>query len=294
MEVIWVIENVLKTQEFYNRRRTSLLIASIGLWKKYHPKHHTVLYCDSITFDLLNNLNVLHLWDEIRDLNYPDKIDRKTFWSTCKTKIISETKIPLLVVDHDFLIFKNIDEHLKNEVIYSYDEEDHGWYPTENDRYVLKLNNKISRKLDLAANVSLFYLPNPKFANEYGKQTLQNHIEFTKMGVTDTGYMILSEQLMLKENLIDQNIPYKTLCNGIFSNSGGSFVYEGKLEEKHWIKTHEHGIWNYEEYSLYCKHYGVLEEVMDQKELDYVFRCINACKKVDIELLKEKVYELRS
>ena len=93
---------------------------------------------------------------------------------------------------------------------------------------------------------------------------------------------------------VEFNISYKTLCNGIFSNSGGSFVYEGKLEEKHWIKTHEHGIWNYEEYSLYCKHYGVLEEVMDQKELDYVFRCINACKKVDIELLKEKVYELRS
>ena len=104
MEVIWVLENVLKTQEFYNRRRLSLLIASISLWKKYHPNHYTVLYCDKETHEVLNNLNVLHLWDEIRDLDYPDKIDRKIFWSTCKTKIISETKTPLLVVDHDFLI----------------------------------------------------------------------------------------------------------------------------------------------------------------------------------------------
>jgi len=109
MEVIWVIENVLKTQEFYNRRRTSLLIASISLWKKYHPNHFTVLYCDKETYKVLNNLNVLHLWHDVRDLSYPEKINRKVFWSSCKTKIISETKIPLCVVDHDFLIFTNID-----------------------------------------------------------------------------------------------------------------------------------------------------------------------------------------
>ena len=281
MEVIWVLENVLKTQEFYNRRRLSLLIASISLWKKYHPNHFTVLYCDKETHEVLNNLNVLHLWDEIRDLDYPDKIDRKIFWSTCKTKIISETKTPLLVVDHDFFIFKNIDNILKNNILtYTYDELTLNWYPNKGDQFNTKLLTPINNS-ELAANVSLFYLPDPKFANEYGKQVLQNHKEFTKMGVNCTNYMIYSEQYMLKEWLDSKNIPHQTLNNQIFDNKNTKYIDQNNKK----------GIWSNKEALLSYKHYGVLKEQIDQTELDYIFRCINTNKKVNIKELKNKLYE---
>tara|TARA_B100002019_G_C21246353_1_gene588488 strand:+ start:1078 stop:1935 length:858 start_codon:yes stop_codon:yes gene_type:complete len=281
MEVIWVIENVLKTQKFYNRRRLSLLIASISLWKKYHPNHFTVLYCDKKTHEVLNNLNVLHLWDEIRDLDYPDKIDRKIFWSTCKTKVISETKTPLLVVDHDFFIFKNIDDILKNNILtYTYDELTLEWYPNKRDKFNTQLSSPIN-KSELAANVSLFYLPDPNFANEYGKQVLQNHKEFTKMGVDCTNYMIYSEQYMLKEWLDSKNIPHQTLNNQIFDNKNTKYTDQNNKK----------GIWSNKEALLSYKHYGVLEEQIDQTELDYIFRCINTNKKVNIKELKNKLYE---
>ena len=284
MEVIWVIENVLKTQEFYNRRRLSLLIASISLWKKYHPNHFTVLYCDKETHEVLNNLNVLHLWDEIRDLSYPEKIQRKYFWSSCKSKVISETTESLVVVDHDFLIFTNIDEHLRDKVLYSYNEEAYPWYPSKYDKWCLQLSDPVDIVVDLSANVSLLYLPDPNFAKKYAKRVLKNHVEFSAMEnfeITNANYMIFSEQLMLKQMLVKENIPHNTLVSNVYDNNKSMFS----------DVVNKHGIWNCEEISLYYKHYGVLEEQIDQTELDYIFRCINASKKVDIKKLKNKLYE---
>ena len=131
MEIIWVLENVKQNKKFYNKLQLLMLIASVTLWRKYHPNHTLVLYVDSLTFNTLKLTGLFHLWDSIRILEYDNKINRDIFWSTGKTKVISETKIPLVVVDHDFLIFKNIDEHLNNNVLYSYDEIASNWYVEE-------------------------------------------------------------------------------------------------------------------------------------------------------------------
>lgn len=282
MEVIWVLENVLKEQKFYNQNRILLLISSVSLWRKYHPNHKTVLYCDNITYKWLNNLEILHLWDVVKDLSYPEKIDRKVFWSSCKTKIISTTKVPLVVVDHDFLIYKNIDNILNlNQVIYSYDELTEGWYPNKNEKFNKLLTNPIPRNINLASNVSLLYFPNPNFANKYGLQTLKNHEEFTNMGIKDTNYMIFSEQLMLKQWLERDKIPHKTLVNSIFNNK--IIDFEEKINNR--------GIWNTQESLLSYKHYGMLEKSIDEKERQYLYRCINAGKRIDINKLKVKINE---
>ena len=282
MEVIWVLENVLKEQKFYNQNRILLLISSVSLWRKYHPNHKTVLYCDNITYKWLDNLEILHLWDVVKDLSYPEKIDRKVFWSSCKTKIISTTKVPLVVVDHDFLIYKNIDNILNlNQVIYSYDELTEGWYPNKNEKFNKLLTNPIPRNINLASNVSLLYFPNPNFANKYGLQTLKNHEEFTNMGIKDTNYMIFSEQLMLKQWLERDKIPHKTLVNSIFNNK--IIDFEEKINNR--------GIWNTQESLLSYKHYGMLEKSIDEKERQYLYRCINAGKRIDINKLKVKINE---
>tara|TARA_R110002074_G_scaffold151654_1_gene305447 strand:- start:127 stop:987 length:861 start_codon:yes stop_codon:yes gene_type:complete len=282
MEVIWVLENVLKEQKFYNQNRILLLISSVSLWRKYHPNHKTVLYCDNITYKWLDNLEILHLWDVVKDLSYPEKIDRKVFWSSCKTKIISTTKVPLVVVDHDFLIYKNIDNILNlNQVIYSYDELTEGWYPNKNEKFNKLLTNPIPRNINLASNVSLLYFPNPNFANKYGLQTLKNHEEFTNMGIKDTNYMIFSEQLMLKQWLERDKIPHKTLVNSIFNNK--IIDFEEKINNR--------GIWNTQESLLSYKHYGMLEKNIDEKERQYLYRCINAGKRIDINKLKVKINE---
>ena len=294
MEVIWVLENVINKKKFYNKLQILLLVSSISLWRKYHSLHKTVLYCDKLTYEILDSLNILSLWSEVRPLTYPDKINKKIFWSGCKTKIISETKIPLIIIDHDFLIKRNIDEYLQNDIIYSYDEKDDGYYPLKNNKFVNKLTTPISRNTNKAANVSLFYLPNPEFSQRYGKQVLQNHMEFSNMEIDDLSpnYMILSEQLMLKEWLVNDKIPHKTLSKNLWDCH----------KIKNINKINDIGIWNLQESSLYYKHYGLEETQLKHpdnilklnNEIDYLYRCINAGGLIDINVLKEKInYENR-
>ena len=241
-----------------------------------------------MTEKYLSNLNVFPLWDQIRHLSYPEKINREIFWSSCKTKIISEATEPIIVIDHDFLIFTNIDEHLKHEVLYTHEEQAYPWYPAKEDKYCARLTKPAPYEVDLAANVSLFYLPDPKFAKMYGEWVLQNHEEFTIMDFDgmDPNYMIYSEQLMLKQLLIRDNIPHNTLTINVFDNEKQLFSDAINL----------YGIWSREDSPLHYRHYGFDKRLLqdNEKELYYLYRCINAGKKIDIKLLKEKIHESNS
>jgi len=289
MEAIWVLENVKGDKSFYSKLEMLILIASICLWKKHHPNHHTVMYCDDMTRGILEKLGVDKVWDRIEHLSYPEKISREVFWSSCKSKIISETQIPIVVVDHDFLIFTNIDEHLKNDVIFTYNEKASTWYPKENNKANKSLTNPIEYVNDLAANVSLLYLPDPQFAREYAKQTLQNHIELSAMYIDDlsANYMILSEQLMLKQWLSKREIPHKALCKNVWDCNEVRYTLEETGE----------GIWNHKEISRYCKHYGVDKSRLKENqqgfnydnEIEFLYRCIKSTKTVDVETLQDKI-----
>tara|TARA_B100000768_G_scaffold145818_1_gene138771 strand:- start:1310 stop:2185 length:876 start_codon:yes stop_codon:yes gene_type:complete len=283
MEIIWVLENVKQEDSFYNKLRILLLIASTSLWKKYHPTHTLVLYCDNLTLDTLSTLGIFHLWNDIRPLNSTINIRKSDFWSTCKTEIISKTKIPICIVDHDFLIFKNIEEHLKDNVLFTHDEKASNWYPKPNCKFTQKIDYKFDRIDDTAANVSLLYLPNPKFSRKYAKQVIINHKQFSELNDKScaTNHMILSEQLMLKQWLLKDNIKYKTLSKNVFDCK--TLKWTDIINNK--------GIWNIEESLLYYKHYGVAEKrlVDDINTHNYLLRCINAGKIIDAKELNKKL-----
>jgi hypothetical protein len=294
METIWVLENVKKNHSFYSKLQIWMLVASVSLWRKYHPNHKTVFYCDVMSHGVLSNLDLLGMWDEVRPLSYPEKINREIFWSSPKTKIISETEIPLLVIDHDFLIFKNIDEYLKDEVLYSYDERADNWYPPKNDAFNKKLSNPIPWVTDLAANVSLFYLPDPKFAQKYGKQTLQNHEELTTLNnpLITTNHMIMSEQFMLKQWLVKDNIPHNCLSKNLWDCKEVNF----------YNSINNRGIWDLKESLLYYKHYGAEETRIRENTystsyedvISFLKRCIKAGKLIDLESLEEKIKVIKN
>lgn len=292
METIWTLENVKGDSSFYNELRILLLITSVSLWRKYHSTHKTIFYCDEITRTFLSKLDIFHLWDEIRELKYEEEIDRKIFWSSSKTKIISETEIPLLVIDHDFLVFKNIDKYLTNDILYSYDEKADNWYPPKNCNYNKRLSNPIEWINPLASNVSLFYLPDPIFARKYGEQVLQNHIEFTKMNSNKvtTNHMILSEQFMLKQWLIKDNIPHRTLSKNLWDCVNVNYTND----------LNDIGIWDKRESLLSYKHYGMEERIISKDKisqtykdtLDYLYRCINAGKLINIINLQKNIHSI--
>lgn len=263
-----------------------MLFASVSLWRKYHPNHKTVIYVDDFTNDTLEELKVRELWDEVRKLEYPENIHKPVFWSGCKTKIISETKIPIVLVDHDFLIFKNIDNLFEDSIICTYDEVASNWYPNDNDIWNKKLTTPIEHIIDRASNVSLFYLPDPEFARKYGKQTLTNHEEFTAMKVKDMtpNHMIYSEQFMLRQWIEKDNIPYRTLSKNIWDCK----------TTKYTSSTWDKGFFDLNETSRVFKHYGMdKRKVLDNRQgyeydstIEYLYRCVNAGKRLNIDLLR--------
>ena len=289
MQVKWVYENVTGFDSFYSRFNLTLLVASTCLWKKYHPEHKLILYVDRLTFVKLSNLDIMYLWDEIKPLIYNDKINREKLWAGCKSKIVSQAEEPFLMLDHDFLIFTNIDSYLKDTVLYTYDESTKESYIGQNEPTVLALTQPLNFTQDLAANVSLLYMPDKAFANEYGKRVIKNHIEFTEALGSNihSGYLTLSEQYMLKEMLVENNIKHKTLSQNIFCNIKGKYL----------DKINDRGIWNIKEVFRYYKHYGVdKRHVFDNNKgydydetINYLYRCINSSKLIDIDYLHNKL-----
>ena len=146
----------------------------------------------------------------------------------------------------------------------TYDELTNDWYYMD-ERLNKKLTNPIKKIIDKAANVSLLYFPDYEFANEYANQVLQNHIEFTELGVDCTNYMCLSEQMLLKQWLVERNIPHETLSN---------YLWDCAKVKPNKNLINDRGIWNYKESSLYYKHYGM--EKKQLKDFDYLIRCINS------------------
>ena len=290
MKVLWVLENVKKSFSFYNKLQILLLISSVSLWKKYHPSHKTFFYCDSLTYNLFKKLNILTLWNNVEVFSYPEKINREIFWSSPKTKIISEATEPFVLVDHDFLIFKNIEEYFGNEILCSYDERADNWYPTQNDSYNKQLTTPIKFITPYASNVSLFYIPDPNFAQRYGKQVLKNHEEFTAMHVPTmtANHMIFSEQFMLRQWIEKENIPYRCLSKNIWNCNKAEFNRNEETNK---------GIWNLKESLLYYKHYGVEESRINNREEGYDYdetisflkRCIKSGKLIDVKELETKI-----
>lgn len=289
MKAIWVYENTKGLDSFYSRFNTTLFIASVCLWKKYHPSHKTVIYLDTMTYNKFLPLDIFYLWDEVKPLEYNERINRDQLWSGCKSKIVSQATEPFVIIDHDFLIFKNIDEHLDDSIIYSYDEDMSSWYINPWDEHNKRLTNPIEFHQNQAANVSLLYIPDPAFAQRYGQRVIQNHTEFTQLVGKNihSGYLTISEQYMLKDWLVKENIKHKTLSKNIFCCK--SVEYSQDLNDI--------GIWDLEETKKYYFHYGVNKRnVLDNhpkfgydETIQYLYRCINASKLINIEYLNDKL-----
>ena len=288
MKVIWVYENTKGVFSFYTKLNITLFVASVTLWKKYHPLHKTSLYADEMTIDIFNSLDILYLWDEVINLEYNDNIDRDIFWSGCKSKVLSTMTEPCIIVDHDFLIFTNIDEHLKESVLYTHNDDMSIWYPKKEDINLKKLTNRVNFTQDLAANVSLLYLPDPLFTKLYADRVIENHKQFTAMSniQKNSQYLVFSEQYMLKEMLVEREIPHKPLLQNVWS-----------CELNRALPTIQQGVWTLAESTKKYKHYGPEKTYFYSNKagfvyenvLSYLMRCISATKLINVEYLTQNI-----
>lgn len=272
MRVIWVFENIREDEQFYNKLDILLLLASVRLWKRNHPVDTCVLYGDKTTLDLLKELNVTYLWDEIIPYVHTRKINREVFWACSKVSVLAEQNEPCIIMDHDTLVFKPIDQFIQDEVLVANLETGKGYYPTNTDKYIKQLTYR-KRWYTESLNVSFLYFPDPTLIKEYTSISLKMMEEFTEMNVPNSQYLIFAEQLLLRDILDTNNIPYKSIIANQWDCVGW------KWEEE----TIENGLLKHPEAELTFKHYGPEKSYIraNKTKLGYdgeckmLFNCIN-------------------
>ena len=213
MNTYWVYENIKKQSSFYNKLDVLLLLCSAVLWKKHHPLHKTILYCDKLTQDFLQEVNSPSIWDEIIIAPENKHIDKSIFWASSKLELLRYVKAPCILMDHDFLVYKSFDEYLNDVPIFTQDENGENYYPTAYDPFVREVADIISRPQPYAINCSFMYFTDTNFVNHYGKTSLNLMERFSKMKVPSSKFLIFAEQLFLKYLLDYHKVEYNTLLN---------------------------------------------------------------------------------
>lgn len=243
MNTYWVYENIRKQSSFYNQLDVLLLLSSASLWKKHHPSFYCILYADSMTIDLLEEMNATRLWDKVKKLPSNNFIDKNIFWASSKLEVLRFIKGPSIIMDHDFLVYKNLEEYLTNKPFFAYEEDGDGYYDTSWNPIINKVKDIVSRPKPHAINCCFCYYPDDSFTNFYAEQSLKLMEFFTKEKVPNSKYLIFAEQLLLKYLLDFHNIEYDTLLNekwnaknNIYelSDKGHISFYESNMVYRHY------------------------------------------------------------
>lgn len=86
-----------------------MMLGQALLWKKYYNKS-THLYCDSNTYQMFKNLDILDAWDAV-DLSVLDEtidINKTRFWSAGKIRVMAVQTEPYVLSDLDLICFDDL------------------------------------------------------------------------------------------------------------------------------------------------------------------------------------------
>lgn len=295
MKTIWVLENIRKDFNFYQRFNLLNLIASTALWRKWHPNDNTKLYCDLGTYQLLNYFEVLDLWDEVdySILSKESKIDKDCMWAASKLEVLATIHEPVTIVDNDWLAFQNFETvRTLSDVVYSHDENGDDYYLADHEWYLTDLKHTPIKETlfptsQQAANVSFLTFNNTDILSAYANMSVDLMTEWTEMGIKDNRLIIYAEQKLLKQMLLKNNISHSTLIKDIWY-----------CKENKWSDIfNEAGVWNSTEIWNKFKHYGPDKRKYKdnqsgfeyEREVRFLYNAIGSSKRVNIELLKNKI-----
>lgn len=208
MNTIWVFQD---TGKGLNQLDFLLLCTSVIQYKRHHPTVTTVLYVDRSIYSILGNNNALSLWDQVNTIPFSKDIDTSVFWAAAKLEVISRQKDSFRLLDHDFIVYENIDHTLDGyDCVFTNTENGKGYYPLTSDEYIRKLSYK-RRWKPTSLNVSSLYFKDAEYAKKYANLSLQLMREFTKMKVPHSQYLIFAEQLLLYHMLVEDKVKSRPL-----------------------------------------------------------------------------------
>lgn len=201
-----------------------------------------------MTIDLLDRLKVLEVWDKIKPLPNPRKIDKSIFWASAKLQVLAQQTEPLILMDNDTHVYKPLKQYLDLSKVYVTNYEiGKGYYPTAIDPFIRKLRYRPRWKTE-SVNVSFLNLPDPEFTKRYAEKSLGMMEELTFHKAPNSQYLIFAEQLLLRHMLDKEEIEHRSILTEYWD-----------CKKWDWGEKHNKGLWTEEEAATKFKHYGPLK-----------------------------------
>ena len=198
VNVIWVLENIRKSINFYNPFDTKLILTSVSQWKKHNPNTYTVLYCDKLTYDTFSKIQLLEAWDDVKIIAPSEGIDKNIFWASAKVEVLQGINAPTVILDNDFVVYKSFEHLLKDNVIVAHDENGQDYYPDPLDPYVRRTNHLLNRPNHMSINCSFLYFPN--YSQNYTKTINELFKKINLPILSETKYLILTNFTAIFQN----------------------------------------------------------------------------------------------
>lgn len=215
MQAIWVLENIKGDKSFYNELDSLLLLASVAQFRLHNNIiEDFILYCDEMTKEHIQYMNAQNFFTEIKILPKNKFIDKSVFWASSKLEVLRTVNKPTIVLDNDFIVYKNLIGKDTPISLFAHQENGEGYYPTRYDPYIREVSDLINTPDTKAINCCFNYFSEPKIANGYARLSLELMSRFTQLKVQSSKYLIFAEQLALSHFLDYHNIPYDLLLKG--------------------------------------------------------------------------------
>lgn len=222
----------------------AMMLGQALLWKKYYNKP-THLYCDSNTYQIFKDLDILDAWDVV-DLSVLDEtvdINKTRFWSAGKIRVMSVQTEPYVMSDLDMICFDNLSNtHFFETDFVAYHKET--WFL--NPVYAWP-KNKL-KEVDFKPSVKTSWFASPfnvaiiAMNNmELNQQFTENSLQYMKRAsalsppaYTNNQYTIFAEQYMMSA-IVNGN-GYESDC----------LIAATYLDHGRWINTRK-GLWSLRE-----------------------------------------------
>lgn len=285
-KVLWVLQNIKGSFDFYDELKIMMLIASVCSWKNHH-KSFNELHVDKTTKEILSNLNVLHLWDNIitKIIDKPSNINLESFWASSKVKVLKEQTEPVTVIDNDLFVYDNLLQYDKlAPVIYSHDEDGNQWYFNASDKYIKNVKSVpkdiIYTPNRSALNVCYLSFNDLKLQKQYAKWSYNLMKELSELGAPRGAHMTYAEQKLLKQIIVNDQIEYATLISNIYACEKYNFIDN---------TDNGRGVWSYEESKTKYWHVGFDKKnlINNPKKMDFLYRIVS--KYIPYDEMKSKI-----
>lgn len=230
--MITAIWSFRQCKDEISRTDIILPLASVLMWKRYHPEHKTKLYVDSAFAAEFKKYEILQFWDEYELLPARTDINTKHFWSLSKFEALQNESGPTIHIDGDLITMINLDEvnFFSEELGVSLLEEitdstDIAYGDSKKSAEFGGLDPNMYEWDDFADQTSLFYWNNDEFKEEF----LERVFEYMKTASSKKikhplAYILFIEQKLFREMAKDKDISKKYLIKDAYKVSNGEVI----------------------------------------------------------------------